>query len=336
MTAHPNGLAGRIHASQVNRVAKINNTELADTNPDVLAQVKREVNVLDLLEVSNNAAWVTAVATLPAKYKKMFEVGTYSRLRYRYFVYGLDPFTLSDLLSYLILANYGNTAILGWLRLGAPGTTITGSGYSSVVDVLNSNPAIQATDANRPINGTSANGLPIATFSTHFLQWSLNASNNGATKMGIAGYFKLANVVGNKTLAVSTLTAGGASANKVLYMANANQIRCDDQTVDRHAVSVNTVDTAWRFLTMEIDCTQVAESAKVIQTIDGVVSVTSFSSDTAWSATMGVPTGNMLIGAGTTGAASPFVGSMGPNLYFLGRQLTGAERTSLINFEKPV
>ena len=43
----------------------------------------------------------------------------------------------------------------------------------------------------------------------------------------------------------------------------------------------------------------------------------------------------MLLGAQTTAAGSPFVGSWGPNFYWLTRQLTAAERTILKNFEVP-
>lgn len=223
--------------------------------------------------------------------------------------------------------------VSAWLRL-AQGT-VTGAGYSSIPDMLGGSPAEQSTDARRPVNGASTNGLPIATYTTQVLQWPLGTGNNGAVKMGMAGWFKLANVTGNKTIATITLVAGGASANKLLYMANSANLRCDDQTVDRHAVSSGTVDTAWRFLYFGIDASLATEALQVQQAIDGVAQTVSFSSDTAWSTNLGTPTGNMLIGAGTTAAASPFVGSMGPNLFFLNAQLSAAELTILMNFETP-
>lgn len=335
MTARPSGGSGRRPSSYVNRVAKIGGVDSAETNPDTLTQVKREVAVMDALEISDNATWVTKVAALPAKYKKMFEVGNFGRLRYRYYVYGWQIAYLSDLLSYLILANYGTSAVTGWLRLAAPGTTTLGSGYNNVVDVLNANPAVQTDDTRRPAASVSANGLPIMTFVDDFLSWPLNASNNQSVALGFAGWLKAADIVTNKTIAITGLTAGGASANKVLYMLNNASYRTDAMTVDRHALTGAVADTGWHFVTYEINCATTPETAQAIITLDTVVQAVSFSSDTAWPVSLGTPTGNMFIGATTLAGASPWVGFMGPNLYALGRQLTAAERTTLFNFERP-
>jgi hypothetical protein len=222
--------------------------------------------------------------------------------------------------------------VSAWLRLSEG--TVTGEGYSSVPDLLGGSPAEQTTDARRPVNGASANGLPIATYTADFLSWPLGAGNNGAVKWGMAGWFKLANTTGNKQLMTITSTAGGASANKINPFITGSAMRVDDQVTDRHAQS-GTLDTAWHFLTFEVDCSQATEALQVLQSIDTVLQTVSFSSDTAWGAALAVPTGNALIGAGTTGALTPFVGSMGPNLYFLNAQLTPAERAILMNFEAP-
>jgi hypothetical protein len=183
--------------------------------------------------------------------------------------------------------------------------------------------------------GASANGLPTAVFSsTSVMQWALAANNNNATKLGLACFIKPTDVVGNKFLAAITLTPGGASANKWRAFVAANQLRCDDDITGRHAVS-GTVDTAWHFVTFEVDCSQGTEATQVIQSMDAVTQTVSFSSDTAWGANLGTPTGNMLIGATSAAGGSPFLGSYGPNFYWLNRQLTAAERSLLSSFEVP-
>jgi hypothetical protein len=222
------------------------------------------------------------------------------------------------------------SAVSAWLRLAASPTSA--SKYTSWVDVLGGASATPV--ANGPAVATSNNGLPIATFAAEVLQWALSTANNGATKLGFAFWMKLANTTGNKSIAAITSTSGGASASKFFGFASGSAIRCDDQTVDRHAQS-GTLDTGWHLITMEVDCTQGTEAGKVIQTIDKTVQTVSFSSDTAWSATLGTPTGNMLLGALTTAAASPFIGSFGPNFYWLNRQLTAGERQILFDFEQP-
>lgn len=219
-----------------------------------------------------------------------------------------------------------------WLRLA--NGTVAGTGYSSVPDVLGGSPAVQATDAVRPNNGASANGLPIATFVADLWTFPLSTGNNGAIKWGLATWIKLANTTGSKQLATITSTAGGASANKINPLVTGSAMRVDDQVTDRHAQG-GTLDTAWRFVTYEVDCSQATEATQVLLSIDAALQSVSFSSDTAWGAALSAPTGNMLIGAGSTAAGSPFVGSMGPNIFFLTGQLTPAERLLLMNFEAP-
>lgn len=224
------------------------------------------------------------------------------------------------------------SAVSGWLRFDH--ATITGSGYSSVPDMLNVNPAIQTTDARRPVQAFSNNGFPIATFTDDVLQWPLQTYNNGDVKWGIGCWIKLANTAGIKVLATITNTAGGASANKNNPLITGSAMRIDDQPVDRHAQG-GTLNTSWHFVTYEVDCSQSTEATQVLLSIDTVLQSVSFNSGTPWSSNWGSPTGNMLIGASTLVPNSPFVGSIGPNIYTFSRQLTAAERTALMNFEQP-
>lgn len=223
-----------------------------------------------------------------------------------------------------------NAKLKGWLRVG--GWTDTGT--LTIPDLLNNNPAVQATAARKPTVNTSNNGLPILDFVDDLLSWPLATYNNGAVKFGFGTHIKLANVTGNKSIVSTLSTPGGASANKFNALANAAVLRIDDSTVDRHAASGN-LDTAWRFVYIGIDCSKGTETTQVLHAIDTTLQAVAFSSDTAWSSNMGTPTGNMLIGALTTAAASPFVGSMGPNFYWFDDQLTLAEIADYAGYERP-
>src|SRR4051812_14094249 len=99
MTAHPIGLAGRTDASHVNRVVKFTQRDAQDPAPDVLTQIKREVETLDQLEIADSVTWAARVAALPARFRVMFQGGAYNRIRNRYQVYGLSSVDLLALLS---------------------------------------------------------------------------------------------------------------------------------------------------------------------------------------------------------------------------------------------
>lgn len=236
--------------------------------------------------------------------------------------------------------NANNTLLNGALGkvtalLSFGGGTITGSGYSSVPDLLGGSPAVQATDARRPAAATAANGLPIATFTDDFLSWPLSAANNSATLWGWAAWVKLANTTGNKFLFSIINTSGGANANKLTGLANGNQLRIDASSVDRHA-SVGTLDTNWRFVYMGVDCAQATEATQVLMAIDaGAFDTVSFTAGTPWPATLPQPTGNMLIGAQTTVPANPLVGSIGPLIWQFGAQLTLPELLAISQVAVP-
>lgn len=87
----------RATAAEINRVAIISPYELVDSDPDQLTLLKRLVNDFDELEVSDNAAWVIKVAAVTSdNYRKIFQGGTFDRLRFRYLAYGWDDATLVE------------------------------------------------------------------------------------------------------------------------------------------------------------------------------------------------------------------------------------------------
>ena len=220
--------------------------------------------------------------------------------------------------------------VSAWLRLA--NATITGSGYSSVPDVLGAtSPAVQATDANRPVNATSANGLPIANLTNHVLDWPLSAANNGAVKNGIACWCK-SNLVGNQNLFAIYNAGSGASAAKIDYFLGGGttlQYFCEAGGLATKTTFMTA--NVWHFVTVEYDGTQATDQLRCLVTVDGVVLGTT---NTAIPVSQPTPTGTMAIGSFKAGT-QPWVGSIGPNFYALNAQLTASERTALMNFEAP-
>lgn len=221
--------------------------------------------------------------------------------------------------------------LTAFLDFAHPDSVVTGSGWSSVVDRMGGSPAVQATDARRPAAALSTNGQVIATFTDDLLAWPLSAANNGTVRLTYAFWFKLANTTGNKSFITTLSTAGGASANKLNYFAAGSAFRANEPVTDRNAISA-TFDTGWHFATLEIDCSQATEAAQVIESLDGVAQTVSFSGGTAWPASLASPTGNSLIGATTTAAGTPLVGSIGSYILAFNRQLTAAERIQIMNY----
>lgn len=241
--------------------------------------------------------------------------------------------------------------VSSWFRL-AQGT-IAGSGYSSVPDLLDpASPATQATDARRPTNQTSNNGLPIMTWSgNQVLAAPLTTARNGATHWGCAGWVRLANLTAVKTLVSIRDLTGGSSASKitvsadtatgrvVVFVASSDGRRGDSAA----AFSAGT----WAFMTCEYDADAATEAARATITVDGTVRALTFSNFGVGGVTgaLATPTGNLLIGNQQDAGSSSnvWVGSLGPNLYLFGSKmagateglLTAAARTALMNFEAP-
>ncbi len=237
--------------------------------------------------------------------------------------------------------------VSAWLRFSQG--TVTGSGFSSVPDVLNSNPATQSTDAQRPASGTSGNGLTIATFSNDFLAWPLvNGNNNQSPAWGIALWVRCTPDGTVRRLWSIRLPGalGGASDNRIEICSDNNASRgifvdiyTSTVTARRGAVQASFAASTWTFLTVEYDGAQSAEADECVITTGGAVRTLAFG-DAAGTPgdmpdTLIQPTGNAHLGAQTTAAGNPFVGDIGPNVFILNARLTAAERTALMNFEAP-
>lgn len=243
------------------------------------------------------------------------------------------------------------SAVSSWFRLAHPSTVITGSGYSSVHDVLNpSSPATQGTDALRPPNTTSSNGLPIVDVSAHVLSIPVIAARNGTTYFWFAGHFRRTSAGGAFPVRASCRAVSGASTDKWetqsasgdadnLAFMSLNGAGADSTSNINNASVIDT----WQFITYEFngDFTGDDDATGVI-TIDGVVQTT-VKGGAAWPASMSSVTGTIMYLAQSSAAGNPFGGQAGGNWYFGNSAmedvtegcLTPSARLALSNFERP-
>lgn len=234
------------------------------------------------------------------------------------------------------------SAVSAWYRFGSG--TVTGSGYSSVPDVLGGGEAVQETDARRPVAGASANGLPIASFSDDVLAVPMAASTTATAPGGGFAVWVRCTSDGTPRRIWSVRGATGASISRVeiVYDTNASRgLHVDvfrTNTDGRRGASLALLPTnAWAFLTWEYDSALATDALKCLLTLNGSVLPLTFStlsSDTDMPS-LNQPSGTGLLGAATVTATFPYVGSFGSNVYYLNRHLTSAERVLLMNFEAP-
>jgi hypothetical protein len=188
---------------------------------------------------------------------------------------------------------------------------------------------VQTTDARRPPNSTSVNGLPIALFTDDFLSWPLSAPNNSATKNGFACWCK-STLSGLQNLKVIWGAGGGASANKLDFFLNGAGLSYLMESGGTASIASLMSANTWHFVTVEYDGTQGSNATRCLVTVDGVILGTT---NTAVPTSQPTPSGNASIGGF---AASQFLnGALGPNFFELNRQLTTTERNNLMNFEVP-
>ncbi len=241
--------------------------------------------------------------------------------------------------------------ITAWLRVQL--ATVTGSGISSLPDVLNDNPAVQGTDANRPALGTSANGFSLITAAANkVLAWPLVASNNATSQWGVATHIRTSLSAASRCV-FGVRGGNGANLNRSqIYVHPDESVHANFYLDDSNGrVGITTAsdigDNTVQFLTVEFDGTQATEAGKLTVTLDGVVKVLSFVNEVgtgSMPSTLVAATGNAVIGAfNAAGSSQPFNGLIGPNLYILGGKMVGVTeglltanaRTALSNFERP-
>jgi hypothetical protein len=224
---------------------------------------------------------------------------------------------------------------------------ITGSGYSSVQDVINpSSPATQPTDALRPAPATSAGGLPIVTVSAHVLSIPITAARDGTTSFGFWGWFRRTG--GTFPVRAAGRTLSGANADRFETqafpnVADLNFFSLNGAGADSNAaVTDGSVLNAWQLETYEFNGAGATNADKLVITKDSVVQTVTFTG-AAFPAALLSATGTYMWLAQSAAAGNPFVGQCGGNWGFLGTPeagvtagiLTPASRLVLLNYERP-
>jgi hypothetical protein len=237
-------------------------------------------------------------------------------------------------------------AITSWMRLADPASVITGSGYSSIRDVLNtSSPLTQSTDARRPPASTSANGYPILNVTASNLTVPLIAARVNTATWGWWGWIQQASTADGL---ISIGVSGGASANFAWVNWNTSGTNtktelwtgASSRVFNKGSLTAGT----WKFFTVEYNSAFAAD-ARYIITVDTVVQSGTFSGSLG-SMPASLPSG--LTGTGSllsfgSGATFPFVGKIGPNFGFFGAAMPGAvsglltadARAQLMAYEAP-
>jgi peptidoglycan hydrolase-like protein with peptidoglycan-binding domain len=240
------------------------------------------------------------------------------------------------------------SAVSAWLRF-AQGT-ITGSGFSSVPDVLASNPATQSTDALRPPLNNTANGLQRGDFAaSDFLSWPAASNNNQTAASGFATWVEF------DALPVSVQCLFGSlvgATNRIELCAFSNNLFVNvfhSQFVARRGTASAALTAGTKlFVTWEYDASGANDAAKCVLTLNASPLTLAFTDDSgapgAMPSALVATAGPHAIGARrVSDGLSPVDGKMGPNIFILGSKMAGATtglltteaRTNLMNFEAP-
>lgn len=163
----------------------------------------------------------------------------------------------------------GALAQADWLR--ASGATLVSGKVSSLPEIVNANPAVQASDPARPAIGTSVNGLPILQFgAASTLSWPVIAANNSRLNYGLGFWFRapattVANFFNRRTTAGAadfqlSLLAGVLRATIIRASGGSSGSFLDTPAV----IAANT----WYFFTAEYVSTTINT---ICMTVNGVV-----------------------------------------------------------------
>ena len=347
MAIRPTRAAGRLTATQINRVAKISQFDVSNPSPDLLTLIKRELDTLDQLEVADNPTFVSRKALITdERVRRAIYGGNCDRLRYRYFLYGLDTATLQTVLTQLFLANYSK--VTSWLRLSAS-TPVAGE-WATVNDVFSPASSAAQPGANRkPAVGTSSNGLLTATYDgTDMLVVPCTAQNTATDKWEVHGHWRLPDVTTAIQRLVSMDVSAGCSVNRFRLFTNLTngklvaQVFINNTDGRQFACPVSFPPNVHTHVRVSYDKDAATDALKLQIWINGVLqtlAITNIGAGGALGALLAV-TGTWLIGAASNSDAptSPLLnGSQhGPNIQIASSILTTGEATSLRNIEVPL
>lgn len=343
MTARPSGMAGRRTAYYINRVAKLGPTDSTVASPDSLTQLKREVNTLDLLEVSNNASWLTKIATLPARYKKMFDPGAGSRLRYRYYIYGLEESIIKEALTCLTFANTTAVAKMSSLLNLLHSVPNSSGEWASVTDIKNNNPAVNTDTDRRPAVG-KANNRPTMLFDgTDVLSWPIIAANTPTAALEVCLWFKPTSNIATRQ---RIFHANFSSSNPYLtidFVSNVLNVAYYRNNTDGRLLTTATGPVAddWNFLRVKFLGSAGTDATKMIAFINEVNTLGAYSDigTTGAMTALNTASGAILLGGASDSdtPSTPLVNGveLGPTVAIFNQELTGAEPAAVMAYLSP-
>lgn len=235
------------------------------------------------------------------------------------------------------------SAVKGWLRLQA--SSQSAGEWTNWIDVLNNNPGAM-NSARRPAVGASSNGLPIATFATNdAVAVPLNTSiNNFTAKLGWALWCRFGNLAAFNTLLSISSGTGGATLPSIQLFLSSLEAPTVDVYKDvgangrRFVATSSLTQNTWVWLRMRYN-SLLGGDANASVFVNGNVAAGAYSNLNAGGtlAALLAVTGKLIIGNINDGSASAaFNGDIGPNIFFLGDDITAAEEAALMNFEMPV
>jgi hypothetical protein len=237
-------------------------------------------------------------------------------------------------------------AVSSWFSLAHPSSVITGSGYSSVHDILDpSSPATQSTDARRPPAATSTNGLPIITVATHALVIPVTAARYGTTKWGFWGWFRRGTDAFHVCSADTTPGSSVARHHIRFFAANFRFSAFNADSSQQRDCDLPVPGTLglWRFFTIEYN-SDFAGDAALCMTVNGAPVTPTFSGALgAIPSSLRSITGDTTFAAFSSAGDSPYVGSVGSNWGFFGSAMPGVTtglltpnaRLALMNYQRP-
>lgn len=243
------------------------------------------------------------------------------------------------------------SAVSAWLRLQGA-TTVSGD-YSSVPDMLTTNPATQGTAALRPTAGTSTNGLPTALFvasEPNTLNWPKASNNNGTQQWGIACWVKMTAYAGAGRYIFDSggLTARYDNMRITLFYNASRNLAVEyfgQDTVGYNgrlgvAAAAGAVAGTWFWVRVQFDGTQGTEAGRLKLFVNEVSQSLTFSNVGAGGTPVLLRTNAESI-AGVIGAFDnadttlSMDGTIGPNIFVFNASPTAAQAAALMNFEAP-
>jgi hypothetical protein len=219
--------------------------------------------------------------------------------------------------------------LTGWLQVA--NATYDVNGISSLPDSLNPGaPAVQATQAKRPLLELSANSLPCMRFasaSAKELAWPFATAINGhTTNWGVAFWVKPDSVATSFQDLFTCSPAAGANIHRNNLRLQGNQLFGDVWDTagtsgnGRLGYTAALMQAAWQFVTMEYTAGGAAEASKLWLSIDGVTRALTFGNQGTGAAmgTLSTPT------ASSWKLGRTFSGLIGPHVYTFSGQMSGA------------